>query len=64
MAIIVKELAADGAPLPPEFAGAETWTDVLRMRLADEYHVTTRTDLTVEQASAVIDWLEAQGIPF
>jgi hypothetical protein len=64
MGILVKELAASDMQLPTEFPGAETWTDVLRIHLNDEYHVTTRTDLTAEQASRVIDWLEELKIPF
>jgi len=64
MGILVKELAASDTQLPAEFSGAETWTDVLRMHLNEEYGVTTRTDLTAEQASKVIDWLEELKIPF
>jgi hypothetical protein len=64
MGILVKELAASDMQIPAEFPGAETWTDVLRMHLNDEYSVTTRTDLTAEQASRVIDWLEELKIPF
>jgi hypothetical protein len=64
MGILVKELAATDMQLPMEYPGAETWTDVLRMHLNDEFKVTTRTDLTAEQASRVIDWLEELKIPF
>jgi hypothetical protein len=64
MGILVKELAASGLQLPSGFPGAETWTDVLRMHLSEEYGVTTRTDLTSKQASEVIDFLELQKIPF
>jgi hypothetical protein len=34
------------------------------MHLNDEFKVTTRTELTSEQASRVIDWLEELKIPF
>jgi hypothetical protein len=64
MGILVKELAASDMQIPAEFPGAETWTDVLRLHLGEEYGVTTRTDLTMEQASRVIDWLEELKIPF
>jgi hypothetical protein len=64
MGILVKELAATDMQIPAEFPGAETWTDVLRLHLGEEYGVTTRTDLTMEQASRVIDWLEELKIPF
>lgn len=64
MGILVKQLGDSGMQLPPEYPGAEHWVDVLRQHLIEQYKVTTRTDLTVDQASEVIDWLEQQAIPF
>jgi len=64
MGVQVKHLEAAGVPIPDGYPGAESWTDVLRVELGERYKVTTRTDLTSKQASEVIDWLEAQAIPF
>lgn len=64
MGILVKELETAQMPLPADYPGTEIWTDVLRQRLQEKYGVSTRTDLTVEQASELIDWLEQQAIPF
>jgi hypothetical protein len=43
--------------------GLTGWTAVLRLRLGD-MGVESRKDLTKRQAGDLIDWLEAQEIPF
>jgi len=64
LAVIVKTMDTNATPIPDDYAGCENWVDVLRQRLQDEYNVESRNELTVEQASDLIDWLEAQAIPF
>jgi hypothetical protein len=64
MAGLVKSLNENTSPIPPEYAGAEDWVEVLRMRLQGEYGTESRKDLTTAQASELIDWLDAQVIPF
>lgn len=64
LAVKVKELDEASSPIPSDFPGAESWIDVLRARLRDEYGVESRTELSTKQASELIDWLEAQAIPF
>jgi ERF superfamily len=64
LAIKVKELDEASSPIPSDYPGAESWIEVLRARLRAEYGVESRTELTVKQASELIDWLEAQAIPF
>jgi hypothetical protein len=64
MAVLVKELEAAASPVPSDYAGAEGWVEVMRMRMRAEYGVESRSDLTTRQASELIDWLDAQAIPF
>jgi hypothetical protein len=61
---VVNQLDRDAAPIPPECAEAETWVEVLRLRLEQDYGVVTRTALTSSQASRLIDWFESMAIPF
>jgi len=60
----ISQLMRDAAPLPGGYEGVENWVDVLKVRLAQEYGVESRNDLTQAQASELIDWFEAQAIPF
>jgi ERF superfamily len=60
----VGKLTESGETLPLEYPEAESWVDVLRLRLEQEYSVGSRKALTSSQASDLIDWLEAQAIPF
>lgn len=66
---VVRELDEEAAPIPAEYAereqpdGLTGWTAVLRLRLGD-MGVSSRKDLTKRQAGELIDWLEAQRVPF
>lgn len=60
----VGQLNESGESLPLEYPEAESWVDVLRLRIEQEYDVTSRKALTTAQASDLIDWLEAQAVPF
>jgi hypothetical protein len=64
MAVQLKQLVDDGVPLPQGFPGADTWKLVLIQHMKEQYGVTSRAELATKQASEVIDWLEAQAIPF
>jgi hypothetical protein len=60
----IGDLQRDGTPIPAGYEGAETWVDVLRMRLREQYDIDTRKALTAGQASELIDWLQAMAVPF
>jgi hypothetical protein len=64
MHAIVKDLNANATPIPADYAGAEDWVAVLKMRLQGEYGIESRAELKAAQASELIDWLDAQAIPF
>jgi hypothetical protein len=64
MGATIGKLTEIGESLPLEYPEAETWVDVLRMRLEQEYGVDSRKALTSAQASDLIDWLEMQAVPF
>jgi len=60
----VGKLNESGESLPLEYPEAESWVDVLRLRLEQEYSTDSRKALTSSQASDLIDWLESQAVPF
>jgi hypothetical protein len=60
----VGKLNETGESLPLEYPEAESWVDVLRLRLEQEYSTDSRKALTSSQASDLIDWLESQAVPF
>lgn len=62
--VTVGKLTETGESLPLEYPEAESWVDVLRMRIEQEYSVDSRKALTSSQASDLIDWLEMQAVPF
>lgn len=64
MGATVGKLTETSESLPLEYPEAETWVDVLRLRLEQEYGVDSRKALTSAQASDLIDWLEMQAVPF
>lgn len=64
IAALIKSLDEAQTAAPAEYASADSWVDVLKQALHHRYEVSSRKELTAQQASDLIDWLEEQAIPF
>jgi hypothetical protein len=64
MAAIVKTLNEAQMMIPAEYAGANDWGEALVQRVKANYGVESRKELTTQQASELISWLEEQEVPF
>lgn len=61
---LIGGLTENQTPVPDDYPGAESWVDVLKARLTGTYEVESRKQLSSQQASELIDWLELQAVPF